>query len=136
MSIDAAVLTIGNLARAAEVNVETVRYYQRLGLIQEPPRPREGYRRYPAQTVERIRFIKRAQRLGFSLKEIAELLELEDGHCMDMRIRAERKRARIDQQIGDLEKLRDTLDELIESCGADSDASRCPIVENLMGKRS
>ena len=68
-------LTIGQLARSAGVNVETVRYYQRIGLIGEPPKPRQGYRSYPPATADRIRFIKRAQGLGFSLKEIALLRE-------------------------------------------------------------
>ncbi len=73
-------LTIGFLAGAAEVNVETVRYYQRFGIIDEPLKPFDGYRVYPPETVGRIRFIKRAKQLGFSLKEISELLELGDGH--------------------------------------------------------
>lgn len=80
------------------MNIETVRYYQRVALIQEPPKPAEGYRHYPVDTVDRIKFIKRAQQLGFSLKEITELLELGNGHCVDVRACAENKRARIEQQ--------------------------------------
>jgi len=129
-------LTIGYLARAAEVNVETVRYYQRVGLIQEPQRPQAGYRVYPPEAVDRLKFIKRAQQLGFSLKEITELLELGDGHCADVRVRAEEKRAHIDQQIKDLKNLRKTLDILIKACQTDNDTVHCPIVETLAGKRS
>lgn len=129
-------LTIGHLARAAGVNIETVRYYQRLVLIQEPPKPLEGYRQYPADTVDRIKFIKRAQQLGFSLKEIAELLDLGNGHCTDVRVRAEKKRAHIDQQINDLKKLRKTLDNMIKACQTDNDMAHCPIVEALSGQPS
>ena len=126
-------LTIGKIARAAGVNVETVRYYQRIGIIAEPPKPVEGYRVYPADTVERICFIKRAQQLGFSLQEIAELLKLGDGHCHDVQLRAEEKRDLIDQQINDLKNLRNTLDKLIRACQSDSDTAHCPIVETLTG---
>lgn len=125
-------LTIGFLARAADVNVETVRYYQRLGIIDEPKKPLEGYRVYPSETVDRIRFIKRAQQLGFSLKEIAELLEIGDGHCDDIRIRAEEKLAHVEEQIKDLQNLKNTLNTLIKSCIADKDASHCPIVDSLI----
>ncbi|GMR16884.1 MAG: Hg(II)-responsive transcriptional regulator [Gammaproteobacteria bacterium] len=127
-------LTIGFLAKAAEVNIETIRYYQRFGIIDEPPKPFDGYRIYPHETVDRIRFIKRAQQLGFSLKEIAELLELGDGNCDDMRVRAEAKRAHVDEQIKDLKKLKKTLDTLITSCQSDNDTAHCPIVETLAAK--
>ncbi|MFV1996442.1 MAG: Hg(II)-responsive transcriptional regulator [Acidiferrobacterales bacterium] len=129
-------LTIGHLAREAGVNVETVRYYQRMALIQEPRKPLEGYRHYPLEAIDRLKFIKRAQQLGFSLKEIAELLELGDGNCKDVRTRAEEKRAQIDQQIRDLKNLRKTLDTLIQTCQTDKNPAHCPIVENLSGKQS
>lgn len=124
-------LTIGRVARSAGVNVETVRYYQRVGLIAEPPKPRQGYRLYRPESVDRITFIKRAQRLGFSLVEIGELLELRDGHCADVRARAEEKRAQIIGQIQDLEALRETLDTLISACRAGREDAHCPIVETL-----
>lgn len=127
-------LTIGHIARAAGVNVETIRYYQRVGILIEPAKPIEGYRIYPSETVNRIRFIKRAQQLGFSLQEITELLELGDGHCDDVRHRAEEKRTIINQQIKDLQKLQETLDTLIQACQCDGDTSHCPIVETLAGK--
>lgn len=124
-------LTIGRLARVAGVNVETVRYYQRVGLIHEPPRPPEGYRRYSPDTVDRIRFIKRAQKLGFSLGDISELLELGDGRCADVRARAEQKNAQIEAQIRDLEAMRDTLEKLIRACRSGKDPVHCPIVQSL-----
>lgn len=124
-------VTIGRLARAAAVNVETVRYYERVGLIAQPPKPVAGYRRYPATTVQRIRFIKRAQGLGFTLEEIADLLQLGDGDCPDVRQRAERKRDRVQQRIDDLMRLRDTLDQLIAACRNSTAQCACPIVETL-----
>lgn len=127
-------LTIGFLARSADVNIETVRYYQRFGIIDEPVKPFDGYRIYPHETVDRIRFIKRSQQLGFSLKEIAELLELGDGHCDDIRQRAEEKQAHIDKQIKDLKKLRKTLASLIKTCLSGTDSAHCPIVETLTRK--
>jgi MerR family mercuric resistance operon transcriptional regulator len=128
-------LTIGFLAREADVNIETIRYYQRVGLIQEPKKPVSGYRVYPPETIDRITFIKRAKNLGFSLKEIIELLELGDGHCGDVRYRAEAKLKSIDTQIKDLKKLRKTLDTLIKTCHSDTDKAHCPIVEALTAKR-
>jgi len=124
-------LTIGRLAKAAEVNIETIRYYQRIALLTEPAKPLEGYRIYPVETITRIRFIKRAQQLGFKLQEIAELLQMGDGQCSDVRERAEKKRQQINQQISDLEKLRITLDTLINNCQRDSDSGHCPIIETL-----
>ena len=123
-------LTIGHFARAAGVNIETVRYYQRIGLINEPEKPASGYRIYPVEDIDRIRFIKRAQKLGFSLTEITELLDLGDGHCDDVRKRAENKRKLIERQISDLKALRDTLDSLITACVSE-DRVHCPIVETL-----
>jgi len=124
-------LTIGFLAREAEVNIETVRYYQRFGIIDEPPKPFEGYRVYPSETVDRLRFIKRAKQLGFSLKEIAELLELGDGNCEDIRLHAEVKRSHVEEQIRDLKKLKNTLDTLINSCQSGNGTAHCPIVDTL-----
>jgi MerR family mercuric resistance operon transcriptional regulator len=128
--------TIGRLARAAGVNVETVRYYQRVGLVEEPPKPVDGYRRYPAATADRIVFIKRAQQLGFTLREIRELLELGDGRCTDVRRRAEEKRAQVNAQIKDLRALRKSLDGLIEACLAGREDAHCAIVETLAASRS
>lgn len=125
-------LTIGRLAKRVGINVETIRYYQRIGLIDEPVTPLKGFRQYPVKTAENITFIKRAQGLGFSLKEIAELLQIGDGHCDDVRTRAETKRKKINQQIDDLQTLRDTLDKLIGECHSGLNEHHCPIVETLL----
>lgn len=135
MLMKSAALTIGRLARAAGVNVETIRYYQRVGLIHEPSRPDHGYRIYPMEVIEQIRFIKRAQQLGFRLQEIAELLELGEGRCDDVRSRAEHKRDQIDAQIRDLQALRSILDALIQQCQTGTQPQACPIVQTLAGAR-
>ena len=124
-------LTIGRLAESAGVNVETVRYYQRINLIDEPKKPTQGFRKYPDNVVNQIQFIKRAQQLGFSLQEIADLLDLGDGHCRDVRIRAEQKRDKIKKQIQDLQIMQDTLTNLIRSCHAGKSKPKCPLVESL-----
>ena len=128
-------LTIGFLAKAADVNIETIRYYQRIGLITEPDKPLKGFRLYPTDTLKRIKFIKRAQQLGFNLKEVAELLLLgedtTEDRCDDVRQRAELKREHIDQQINDLQNLRGTLTQLIDSCKSNTGTHHCAIVETL-----
>lgn len=124
--------TIGRLAREAGVNVETIRYYQRVGLIRRPTKPAEGYRRYSHETVARLQFIKRAQRLGFTLKEITELLKLEDGKCSEAREIAEEKRAVIDTQIKDLTAMRAALDKLIRACKRNgAKGQSCALIDTL-----
>jgi len=132
----AADMTIGQLARLVGVNVETVRYYQRIGLIDEPSAPRNGYRKYSVEIAEKIIFIKRAKRLGFSLKEIGELMKIGDGHCDDVRERAERKRLQIEAQIRDLQALRNTLDALIAECRSGRNEQHCPLVDALLAQRA
>lgn len=130
-------LTIGQVAKAAGVNVETVRYYQRVGLIDEPARPPQGYRRYPAATVSRIRFIKRAQELGFTLNEIRELLRLDAMACDDARGIAEKKHAEIQQRITDLEAIQGELGCLIRTCHEQGKtAGHCAIIESLAHKQN
>jgi len=124
-------MTIGRLARAAGVNIETIRYYQRIGLIKKPSRPPAGFRAYPAEVVTRIRFIKRAQALGFSLQDIAHLLELGDGHCSDVRQQAETKLVKIEAQIKDLQAMRRTLKHLVNECCDGQDNHPCPIIHSL-----
>lgn len=127
-------LTIGQIAKAASVNVETVRYYERRGLIPAPPRRSSGYRQYPARTVARIRFIKRAQELGFSLREIAGLLALRvdpETTCADVRSRAEAKIGEIEEKIRDLRRMRKALDRLASTCRGKGPTSECPILEEL-----
>lgn len=128
-------LTIGLLAQAAGVNIETVRYYQRLGLIQEPRKPAKGFRRYPDATVHQIRFIKRAQRLGFALEEIKELMGLGIGRCSEVRKRAQAKRATIVEQIKDLQALRQNLDRLIAGCEARKQDTARTLATALGGRR-
>lgn len=125
-------LPIGKLAQAAGVHVETIRYYQRRGLLAEPPKPLGGQRRYPEDAVKRVRFIKRAQALGFTLDEVAALLRLDRTRaCAPTRTLAARKRALLDQKIADLIALRGALDELIRQCEPGRPAMRCPIIETL-----
>lgn len=127
-------LTIGKLAKQAEVTVETIRYYQRIGMLDEPGKPFSGYRHYPAHAIARIRFIKRAQQAGFTLKEIAQLLALDAGHCADVREIAERKCRQIDAQIQDLTALRSVLGALVKRCRSDSSAEHCSLIDALSNK--
>jgi len=129
-------LTIGRLAKAADVNVETIRYYQRINLINEPRKPPEGFRVYPDETIDRIRFVKRAQKLGFNLQDISRLLALGDGHCNDVREEAEIKLIQIEAQIKDLQSMRKTLKKLIGECNDDNKNGNCPIVKSLTGNIS
>ena len=122
---------IGQLASAAGVNVQTVRYYQRRGLLEVPPRPALGYRRYSKAALGRLQFIKRAQALGFTLKEIQQLVELADGRCADVQRLAQAKQADIAQRIDDLIRLRRALDEALAACRQDNPESRCPLIEAL-----
>ncbi|HYW75846.1 MAG TPA: MerR family transcriptional regulator [Gammaproteobacteria bacterium] len=124
-------LTIGQVAQAAGVNLQTVRYYQRRRLVPQPPKPASGYRRYGVDTIERIRFIKRVQGLGFRLDEIRELLALGGGRCDDVRRVAERQRALIATRITDLETMQQTLDALIDDCRQFHPPDRCPLIETL-----
>jgi MerR family mercuric resistance operon transcriptional regulator len=123
-------LTIGRLARAAGVNLETIRYYQRRGLLATPPRPQGGVRRYPPEALARLRFIKRAQQLGFTLREVRELLVLGSGRCTDTRRIAEVQLEQIEARLHDLQRMRRSLRKLITACRAGQDTA-CPIVETL-----
>lgn len=133
MTAQAATMTIGALAHAAGVGVETVRYYQRRGLLAEPPRPPGGVRRYDAQAIARIGFIKRAQDLGFSLEEIAGLLGLERfSACRPARALAANKLALVESRLADLQRMRTVLKKLIAGCDAGS-ARGCAIIDSLSG---
>ena len=124
-------LTISRVARSSGVNVETVRYYQRRGLLKEPPKPRYGYRIYPPETVDRLRFIKRAQELGFTLVEIKNLLSLGDGHCRETQALAEQKQSLIRGRIRDLKAMERVLGKLVQACERHGDVPGCPIIETL-----
>ncbi len=127
-------LMIGGVARLAEVGVETMRFYEREGLIESPPRRASGYRQYPSDTVDRVRFIKRAKALGFSLKEIKELLSLRAApraKCADIRQRAEEKVQDIDERIETLRRMRKALAKLMAECEGSRPVTECPILESL-----
>lgn len=127
-------LTIGQLAKRAKVNIQTVRYYERRGLIPEPPRRRSGYRQYSSDDLARIRFIKHAQEVGFTLKEISELLSLRVDPkmtCAQVKERAQTKIAEINEKIAALEKMRDALTRLAARCRGEGPTSECPILEAL-----
>ena len=125
-------LTIGRVAKLAGVSVETIRYYQRRGLLAEPDKPHMGYRRYPADMVKHIRFIKRAQALGFTLEEIAELLRLEEARaCAETRALASHKIRLIDQKLTGLAAMRKALASLVQQCDRNQPAKGCPIIQVL-----
>ncbi len=127
-------LTIGRLARQAGVNLETVRYYERRGLLPRPPRSASGYRLFPAETARRLRFIRRAQQLGFSLTEIGELLSLRVSRrttSAEIRARAETKIADIEAKIKSLESMKKTLRKLTTVCDGCAPLADCPILESL-----
>jgi len=125
-------LTIGRVAKLAGVNVETIRYYQRRRLLAEPEKPHMGYRRYPADSVKHIRFIKRAQALGFTLEEIAELLRLEEARaCAETQALAAHKIELIDQKLTGLTAMRKALAGLVQQCERKQPAKGCPIIEVL-----
>ena len=124
--------TIGKIAKLAGVNVETIRYYQRRGLLSEPEKPHRGYRRYPVDIVKHIRFIKRAQALGFTLNEVAVLMELEEARaCGVTRRLALDKIKAIDQKLAGLASMRKALAALVQRCGAGTSTTGCPIIRSL-----
>ncbi len=132
-------MTIGKVARLAEVGVETIRFYEREGLIEQPPRRASGYRQYPQATVDRVRFIRRAKELGFSLKEIRELLALRMGPgttCADIRERAENKIKDIEDRIRRLQRIKRALKKLIATCSDQGAISECPILDALEDRRN
>lgn len=125
-------MTIGGLAKAAGVGVETVRYYQRRGLIPEPSRDYGSVRRYGTDDVERLRFIRAAQDLGFNLKEIEELMSLErGGSCRAVEKLAQRKLALVRERIAGLRRIEETLATLVRRCEATQGRLRCPIIQSL-----
>jgi len=127
-------MRIGQLASAANVNIQTLRYYERRGLLSEPERTPAGHREYPEEAVRRVRFIKSAQELGFTLKEIEDLLRLRDDQtasCSDVRAAARTKMDDIDHKIGSLRAMRRALAILERTCTGDGSTRECPILEAL-----
>ncbi len=127
-------LSIGQVARRAGVGVETVRYYEREGLLEEPPRRASGYRQYPEEVVKRLHFIKRAQKLGFSLKEINELLLLRvdaQTACEEVKQRTEAKIAEVERKLVELQRMRQALIQVAALCEGQGPHSPCPVLEAL-----
>ncbi|HEY4037575.1 MAG TPA: Hg(II)-responsive transcriptional regulator [Burkholderiaceae bacterium] len=129
-------LTIGAFAKAAGVNVETIRFYQRRGLLVEPAKPYGRIRRYGPTDVTRVRFVKSAQRLGFSLDEIADLLKLEDGtRCKEASELAEHKLGDVRGKLEDLQRMEIALSQLVSACRARRGNVSCPLIASLLGER-
>jgi Hg(II)-responsive transcriptional regulator len=129
-------LTTGEAAEHAGVNVQTVRYYERRGLLPEPPRTSGGFRQYSSEHVDRIRFVKRAQELGFTLDEAGELLDLRatpDADRADVRAVAQEKQEEIQRKIRDLQRMQSTLGDLIAACEGHGSTDACPILNALEG---
>jgi len=128
-------MTIGKVAKKSGVGVETVRFYEKKNLISQPPRPLfGGFRIYPAETVERIRFIRQAQDLGFSLREIKELLSLRldpEADCTDVRERAQDKLKEITRKIIAMEGIQSALEKLIEACPGEGELQVCSIIDAI-----
>src|SRR5260370_25173408 len=130
-------LTIGRLAKQAGVNLETVRFYERRRLLPRPPRSASGYRLFPAEAARRLKFIRRAQELGFSLAEIAQLLSLRVSRSTtsrDIRARAEAKITDIEAKIKSLESMKKTLRKLTRGCDGCAPLVECPLLESLAGE--
>jgi MerR family mercuric resistance operon transcriptional regulator len=126
--------TIGEVAKQAHVRIETLRYYERTGLVARPPRSQSNYRLYPSETVRRVQFIKHAQQLGFSLKEITELLALRatpQTPCADIRTRALTKIDTIEEKIRALHAMKDVLTQLVAECPGQGAITDCPILASL-----
>lgn len=129
-------LTIGQVAAAAAVNVQTIRYYERRGLFATPRRTASGYRQYGEDAVARLRFIKHAQELGFSLKEIQELLALRVRHgaaCDPVERKTRQRIELVERKIRDMERLKEILQQLAAACAARRPTGECPILEALEG---
>jgi MerR family copper efflux transcriptional regulator len=130
-------MTIGRLAKAAGVNIDTIRYYERNGLLPSAARRVSGYREYDGAAVARLRFIRRAKDLGFSLSDIAELLSLSSDRRNDMqgvKRKAEQHAAEVERKIAELERMRRGLETLIAACPGHGELAHCPIVAALSGE--
>lgn len=128
------IYTTGRLAAAADVGVETVRYYERIGILPEPPRTEGGYRQYRERDLRRLRFIRGAKELGFRLEEIGELLELRTGpdlSCDAAAATADRAIERIDASLAELKTMRRALTRLREACASETATGHCPILDAL-----
>jgi MerR family mercuric resistance operon transcriptional regulator len=132
MDHNAETLTIGAFAKAAGVNVETIRFYQRKGLLLEPEKPYGGIRRYGPTEVARVKFVKSAQRLGFSLDEVAQLLKLDDGtHCHEAAELAALRLADVRARLADLRRMEKALSQLVVACNTHHGQVSCPLIAAL-----
>jgi MerR family mercuric resistance operon transcriptional regulator len=125
-------LTIGKLANKANISVETIRYYERRGLIKRPLKPTIGYRQYEDESLQRLLFIKKAKTLGFSLAEIGSLLVLSEGRCADVQSLALQKLISIKTRVKDLQRLEYALEDLVSQCNDNIDQAHCPIIDTLL----
>lgn len=123
--------TIGQTAKKLRINVETIRFYERRGLIAQPPKPATGFRHYPQKTIERIGFIRRAQELGFTLNEIAGLLTLNDQPCSQVEELTEQKLREIRRKLNDLRRLEQALTVILTECRSNADKQHCPVISSL-----
>lgn len=128
------VFSIGQVARLSGVGVETIRFYEREGLLKEPERRASGYRQYAEEAVKQIRFIKRAQQLGFSLKEIRDLLTLRvdaETSCKQVKERTAAKLTEVEQKMAELQRMRQALLQVASLCDGEGPKSRCPMLDAL-----
>jgi MerR family mercuric resistance operon transcriptional regulator len=127
-------MTIGELAKAAGVGVETIRYYQRRGILATPSKPLGGQRQYPETTLAQLAFIRRAQQMGFSLEEITVLMTLRDGsRCAEGRAHAQRKLDELGKRVEELNRMRRQLRSIVRTCDANKRNARCPLIRALEG---
>ncbi|MFT3756738.1 MAG: heavy metal-responsive transcriptional regulator [Pseudoxanthomonas sp.] len=131
--------TIGALAKQSGVAIDTIRYYEREGLLPPPSRRASGFREYDDSTIERVRFIRRAKDLGFSLDEIRDLLALEHDRThgvKEIKQRASKRLREMDERIRQLTEMRDSLARLVDACPGDGEPECCPILSNIHGAES
>ena len=126
--------TIGKAANAANLSIDTVRFYERSGLLKPPPRTASGYRLYRREDIDRLRFIHRAKALGFTLEEISQLLQLNDGtgKRRDVKVIAVRRLTELEQKLAELTRIRHALAHLVHACNAEGPLAGCPIITALI----
>ena len=130
-------LSIGQVAKKAQIGIETIRYYERMGLIEKPARKASGYRQYHPQVISRLQFIRRAKELGFTLDEITDLLKLRHdarSSAKDVKNRVENKILKVEEKIKQLQRIKRGLKELAQSCSGKGSLDQCPIINSLEGK--
>jgi len=125
-------LTIGQLAKLAEVNVETIRFYEKSGLIQQPFKPEQGYRIYPKEILAQLFFIKKAKLIGFTLNEIQDLLALdENNNCHEAKLLAQQKLILVNEKLNELQRIKKTLEMFVKTCEENTSKDKCTIIQSL-----